>query len=85
MMIHNSKHTNSVIDDQACLELQSSDSAIFEDQNYNFSEIEESSAGMLFKDLNFEKIPNVEPTENDEANEITNIKTNLMNFSDINK
>ena len=85
MMIHNSKHTNSIIDDQACLELQFSDSVIFEDQNYNFSEIEESSAGMLFKDLNFEKIPNVEPTENDEANEITNIKTNLMNFSDINK
>ena len=85
MMIHNSKHTNSIIDDQACLELQSSDSVIFEDQNYNFSEIEESSAGMLFKDLNFEKIPNVEPTKNEDTNEITNIKTNLMNFSDINR
>ena len=85
MMINNSKHTNSIIDDQACLELQSSDSVIFEDQNYNFSELGESSASMLFKDLNFEKIPNVEPTKNEETKEIKNTKTNLMTLSDINR
>ena len=84
-MIHDSKYINSIYDDQACQELQFSDSVIFEDQNYNFSEIEESSAGMLFKDLNFEKIPNVEPTKNEETKEIKNTKTELMTLSDINK
>ena len=85
MMIHNSKHTNSIIDDQACLELQSSDSVIFEDQNYNFSEIEEFSVRMPFKDLNFDKIQNVESTEKEETNEIKNAKNELMSLSDQNR
>ena len=85
MMIYDSNHVSNICDDQACLELQSSDSVIFEDQNYNFSEIEESSAGMLFKDLNFEKIPNVESTKNEETKEIKNTKTELMTHSDINR
>ena len=85
MKIYDSNNVSNICDDQACLELQSSDSAIFEDQNYNFSEIEESSAGMLFKDLNFEKIPNVEPTKNEETKEIKNTKTDPMTYSDINR
>ena len=84
-MIHDSKYINSIYDDQACQELQSSDSVIFEDQNYNFSEIEESSVRMLFKDLNFDKIQNVESTEKEETNEIKNTKIGLMGVGDQNR
>ena len=84
-MIHDSKYINSIYDDQACQELQPSNPDIFEDQNYNFSEIEESSVRMLFKDLNFDKIQNVESTEKEETNEIKNAKTGLMSLSDQNR
>ena len=82
MMIYNSNHIDNICDDQACLELQSSDSIIFEKQNYDFSELKESSASMCFKDLKFDKIQNVEPTKKEETNEIKNSKTNLMTASD---
>ena len=82
MMIYDSNHIDSVCDDQACLELQSSDSIIFEKQNYDFSELKESSAAMLFKDLNFDKIQNFESTKKEETNEIKNSKINMMTTSD---
>ena len=82
MMIHDSNNISNICEDQACLELQSSDPIIIENQNYDFSELEESSASMLFKDLNWDKIQNVEPTEKEETNEIKNTKINMMTASD---
>ena len=37
---------------------------------------------MLFKDLNCDKIQNVEPTKKEETNEIKNTKINLMTAND---
>ena len=82
MMIYDSNHVSNICEDQACLELQSSDSIIFKNQNYDFSELEESSTAMLFKDLNFDKIQNVEPTKKEETNEIKSSKINMMTTSD---
>ena len=82
MKIYDSNNVSNICDDQACLELQSSDSIIFKNQNYDFSELEESSTAMLFKDLNFDKIQNVEPTKKEETNEIKDSKINMMTTSD---
>ena len=82
MMIHDSNNISDISEDQACIELQSNDPIIIENQNYDFSELEESSASMLFKDLNCDKIQNVEPTKKEETNEIKNSKANLMTASD---
>ena len=81
MMIYDSNHIDNICDDQECLELQSSDFIIFEKQNYDFSEQKEYSASMLFKDLKFDKIQNVEPTKKEETNEIKNSKKELMTIS----
>ena len=70
MMVCKSEFHHIVCDEQAFQELESSDFVSFKNLDYDFSELKESSANILFEELNFDKNKNVELEKHEETNEL---------------